>query len=461
MSAGTARCGLVAASLLSFLVAAGPARTDGGPAGTWELHYARREVETRLADTQADSPEAGSGRSEPTVSTAPMIVRLESSRLAIRVESAETIYDFDEKAIYYLEHQARLVARYALHSDIGFRVAEYRNRLVLGRALEQARIAGAPFDPVAVAIGLSIDPDGVGGTVEQRSEGSSMVFLAGGQETARVAFADRACPAALRAALRRFLVYGCRLHPDARRRIIETGRIPRTLTYRVHDSFRDLVVHLELRDIRSGAAAIGIPADYSPPQPDTPLDALLVRMEQGQAGDCPGAEVYAERSTAYEASGSFADAFLTLIEMSLSTGADVSGRIRGLLNRHADDPRLREVREAVTDPSTDPGERLERYAAVDRDGLDMAWLLGVFEANWHTEQGDVDEARRLFLAALGRNPCLAGVYKDLGDIEYRRYEVPTAWRYWDVARRIAPDHPMLEGIAEYERTLESAYPEFF
>ena len=72
-----------------------------------------------------------------------------------------------------------------------------------------------------------------------------------------------------------------------------------------------------------------------------------------------------------------------------------------------------------------------------------------------------DQAVDLFVGALEVNPYIAGVYKDLGDIHYRQYDMYTAWQCWDAARDLAPSHFMLGDIQKLEQHLETEYPEFF
>ena len=60
-------------------------------------------------------------------------------------------------------------------------------------------------------------------------------------------------------------------------------------------------------------------------------------------------------------------------------------------------------------------------------------------------------------------PWSANAYKDLGDTYIAAYNMPNAWLAFDLGREVDPnwqDGPMAE-VAEYEKRLRLAQPEFF
>jgi len=90
-----------------------------------------------------------------------------------------------------------------------------------------------------------------------------------------------------------------------------------------------------------------------------------------------------------------------------------------------------------------------------------AFVLDLYLANLHEGVGEDEEAERLFLAALGENPRIAGAWSDLGRVYYGRYRTGEAWQCWDTARRLCPGHPLLGEHDAREQGLRESYPDFF
>jgi tetratricopeptide (TPR) repeat protein len=75
--------------------------------------------------------------------------------------------------------------------------------------------------------------------------------------------------------------------------------------------------------------------------------------------------------------------------------------------------------------------------------------------------GKPKAAIELLARAIEANPRLTGAYKDLGDLYLQDWDMERAWRCWDIARGIAPSHPLLRGVADYEQMLLERYLEYF
>ena len=92
---------------------------------------------------------------------------------------------------------------------------------------------------------------------------------------------------------------------------------------------------------------------------------------------------------------------------------------------------------------------------------EKAYVLGIFRADMELTLGNRDAAAGLFLAALQKNPFLTGVWKDLGDNFATAADAADAWRCYDIARRIAPQHPLLKDVAAREDAVAKTHPELF
>ncbi len=71
------------------------------------------------------------------------------------------------------------------------------------------------------------------------------------------------------------------------------------------------------------------------------------------------------------------------------------------------------------------------------------------------------EAIGHYLKAIEANPCLTGAYVDLAKILQSQFQTYQAWKCWEIARSIAPDHQMVKGFIQLEKQLLTMHPEFF
>jgi hypothetical protein len=74
---------------------------------------------------------------------------------------------------------------------------------------------------------------------------------------------------------------------------------------------------------------------------------------------------------------------------------------------------------------------------------------------------EIQESRGLLIEALEVNPFLAVAYKDVGDIYLGEYDGRRAWRCWEAARRIAPNHEAVKQVDKLEEMLANEHPDYF
>jgi hypothetical protein len=449
------------AILLAVVIFIPPSFAADAPAGVWELRYAKKTVETPAKEaTESHPPDSEQTVSGPKTSSSELVVRLEPQRLAIRESAVEAIYDFDRREILWVDHDARTVTHSSLFSDVAFRDAEFANRIMLSQVLSKAGVEHGPFDQTQLEVLFSMKKGDPGEPIEMKESGATLSFSVGGTEITTFTPDARALPEVLRQTLGRFLVYCCSLHPDVRRRIGERGHIPASLEYRYRDTPSIFDVDLQLRTARSSANAISVPSGFTPQADDRPLSVLLRRVsvsDEAKKSD----DDYLQEAKSFRESGHAVDALLTLFEMVLATGVQPVDEIRQVATENREDEQLQTLLTAMRVAGEDPQKALDLNVSIDRDGLQKRHVLKIFQANYQTSLGNGDQAVGLFLDALKVNPYIAGVYKDLGDIYYRQYDMHTAWQCWDAARRVAPNHPMLGDIQNLEQHLQAAYPEFF
>jgi hypothetical protein len=92
---------------------------------------------------------------------------------------------------------------------------------------------------------------------------------------------------------------------------------------------------------------------------------------------------------------------------------------------------------------------------------ERAHFLTILEANKRVALGELDVAEELYLDGLEGNPFLTGAWVDLGDLYFKKLQMATAWRCWEVARRIDSAHPVLKSLNDLEKRLQADFPDYF
>jgi tetratricopeptide (TPR) repeat protein len=263
----------------------------------------------------------------------------------------------------------------------------------------------------------------------------------------------------LRESFLHFLVHHCQLHPQVRGRVADSGKVPALLSYRFYEH-GPWAITLRLRSVsRSPDAWTGLPAGFT--RKADPRDPLAPVEEQFQRAvreaRAPTKEDVTRRARESLRGGDALDAYLTSHEFFLQTGLlsrDLQSRIR-----QAADEEVRALLAALG--GSDVRRLVEAAAALERRKPAKGYVLGVIRANALVKAGRTGEARELFQKALEANPYLAAVYHDLGNLYYRDFAMIWAWRCFEMARTLAPAHPVLRPVDQLQARLEKDFPEDF
>jgi hypothetical protein len=423
--------------------------------------------------------EAKGGKAEPKHErkTAQIVFVIGERYLVVRQNGSALEYDFDAKRVLGREKADLPWTGSSLFSVIGFQVAEYQNRVMLGGLLssvglkdqEMLRGMGDTFE-LETLFGLRM-PDERSKQVEglTRMEGKgkrkSWMYTHGGAEVVFFEPSTHMVPAELRDVYTRWFVYCMHLHPEIRRQIVEVGMVParlRTNWCNTGMKGRTEVV-LKSAEVRKGnseaPASVLAVADGASGMLHEVLAASRdpKRWEQRATK-----ESVAKAADEAIADGRALDGVLTLMEFYLQSGVNVTTELARHRQAIGADARCKQFFAAMQQGDKAACERsVEALRVMDRQGLTKAHVLDIHLANALTSLGKTDDAEKLFFSVLQANPLIAGVWHDLGQLYHGGYEMPMAWLCWDNARRLYPEHPMLAGITNLERRLEQDFPEFF
>jgi hypothetical protein len=439
--------------------------------GTWMVlaalvgHSARLPAHVVLTfQVSSHTEPAPSQPQKATDETFPLLVTLGHQFLSTEAKGTRTIYDFERNRIRRLDLQNRTFVDDSLYTDIAFRVLEFHNRMVLGKALRAANVKGASFDNVALVENLFslldddsnslIDPVRIGAGTEYRSEKQTLLSVS-----------DRVLdlPADYRSEYWRFFRYYAGGHPKILASLLPLKGVPEKTTIVLSN------MKIETRTMTLQKLAMTADTPYS-------LEGFTLTMPDREpyttlkllSADAPHelqarvAAALQDRDSAY-AKGKYLDAYLASIEIYLSTGQMDTEWLRAASTQINADAQVLKVGRALGkhEPSESP-RIADDLAAVRSLAPAHVDVVDIFEGN--TRLGISDQGKQgeeLLLTALRADPYITGAWHDLADRYYRTFRMQEAWSCMDAARRIAPNHPMLKSIDGLEQALRSRNPGYF
>jgi hypothetical protein len=389
----------------------------------------------------------------------------------LRVVLADDYLEFEDRdgrVVHdFLSYQSHLVhgddyVRRSLYADIGFRVAELRNRLELIQALEQTDVAAVAGEVVATEHLLAID-DEVSEANIVKTEGKTVSYSFEGKLLAEYSSSGKAITAAQSKALVRFLRYYCGGHPDILADLRARNQLPDSL--RIDVTNVKETTSYQLRTVSAAECDPPRP-DFSalrptvlPPEPLGTLVALALQLSpQGLSNVRLAVSTRAQQTLEQ---GQFLESALRDFELLLMEGHEAPKALAESRQAFLADPDSKILFEALTIGQRDPKRAAALLEPLQKKAGPTAHVVKIFRAGFLLAQGELVQARNLYVEALMANPAIAGAWKDLGDIYHSNYEMDMAWLCWDVGRKLAPDHAMLQETTRLESALRSNYPGFF
>lgn len=392
--------------------------------------------------------------------------------VAVDGDERRMIYDFARHRITAVDFATNTYSDMSLYALPAFFEHELVNRNMLGAAIRQSGVAGPNFamsrfdnettlrllSPIK---GSKEPPPAI--TAEKRN--GLIEFRHDRTVFARCEPSDTPIPTGRRHRFMNYLAYCWPIHPQVRQTIVESGLVPRELTFTGHTTGRVTTTTVKLLAATNGNAPMPtLPTDAKPASTrNRELDSVLATVE-GTARDSgrPTRGDTLSFADGAVAEGRPLDAMLALLEFGLQSGERLSDELASYGTVFRSDPACTAYLAGFDQSSKAAAERsLTGNEAISRVGLKKAHMLDLQRANLLEQLGRRDEAIACYLAVLRANPYHVGALHDLGMLHARGYEEVIAWRCWDVARQLYPDHPMMREIAGIERRLEKDLPDFF
>ena len=407
-------------------------------------------------------------------------IKVCSNGFIVTKENQTLIYDCDRKRITTLNPDKKTYSDISLYADPAFRVAELKNRLALGEMLKKtgAEVAGVSFDPVYASCTFGIKPSsGLNSDeIKRKEKDKEVTYTYKDSVLDKFTTGTRSLNKDEMFGFSRFLIYCCRLFPDARTEIVNSGMLPSSFMFTTQNVPQPTVTEVYvLKSVKDLPVDLQIPSGFKPEfDKKDILKPVYARLEQ--LGKTPPSNVREKTVQEVEAAlkaHNVLDAFLTALEYGLQTGDQGSDIIRTIKDDIPSDPMAQSFLIGLRAPkdSATAKESLRALDSIDRTNLKKGYLLDIFRANLITTMQFNGEKKiettgesspvKSFINVLTINPYITGAYIDLGKIFYEDYDTPSAWRCWDIARSLYPKHTLLTEVYELEANLEKQHPEFF
>lgn len=388
-------------------------------------------------------------------------VQLGDHTVEERSEGTIRIRDFKENKIYLSRGRDGRYTASSLFSDIGFRIYEFRNRMMLREVLDASGVKENPLDHVLMEHLFSLDIDNPT-QIKTKKRKRKITFL---HRNKRLFQCSREGYPLNDHEMERFMLflrYRYGLHPRILEELEKEREIPKNMS--IHRYY------LGVEKYSLSAVSVDSPIDESRgeatklilPEEHRIFELCAVINRKSKDDYTRACTSFLERAVEEAEKGNYLDSMVLFLKYRLASGAEMPEEFLPFEERFNNDDDVALLNSSIDPHSKESAElaleNLERLEKKLREGRSVLMIL---RANILAAFGKHSEAIDLFLEALTMQPMIAGAWKDLGDIYYVQYDTRHAWACWDTGRYLNGDHPLFRSIDEFEWQLRHDHPEFF
>ncbi|QBG47294.1 tetratricopeptide repeat protein [Verrucomicrobia bacterium S94] len=371
------------------------------------------------------------------------------------------IYDYKTRKIHTSSGNG--FQQSSLYSDIGFRSAEFRNRLKIGDMLAAAGMQENPMDRVLMEHLFSMR-SGKAAELKRQNRKTEIQISHNAKPLLSYSTNGISAQNQLKAPFFVFLRIRFGIHPDIIDELTTLDYIPEQLIINQYNTGQQEEISLKLTEVSTDArrperdlqknrisnpASVYVPAQKAMQMSRSDYDAACTSL--------------LTRASEHAGEGEMLDAACLFLSAGLATGIqDMPAAFFDWKESIIADPDVTAMFSALSPRSEEEAEKaLETLDRLYNKTADGKFTLLIFKANILESLGKPEEATECFIKALGQEPAIVGAWKDLGNIYYNMFNTQEAWTCWDTARALNPQHPFLKEIRELERSLEKQNPGFF
>lgn len=394
-------------------------------------------------------------------STYELNVYLGDSFIEERSQGNICIRDFRDKKIYRSSKGKDGFASCSLFSDIGFRVYEFQNRMMLSSILEKSGIEENPMDRVLTEHLFSLTSDKQTNLKREKKK-NRVTFTHNNKALLRYSHESTSVTEAVRDGFLLFLRYRYGIHPQILDELGKSDGISKEIVIYRHNIGTEKI-RLNLLSVDSSTNQ---PRKKTEPVV-IPEDDLVYKLATKVAGSSK--EDYSKACASLKKkavenaeAGNNLDAITLFVGYTLATGKQMPPEFLEFKDEITKDADVQLLFASLSPQSKEAAVRaaidLKTLSEKSKDGISS---ILIFQANILDSLEKQTEAIDSFLAALSKEPMIVGAWKDLGDIYYNNYDAEKAWLCWDTGRSLLRGHKLFQKVNQLEETLLADHPEFF
>lgn len=400
----------------------------------------------------------------PADSRTTLYVTLADDYISARSDHTTTIYDFKNRRRVVLDDVGKTYVDYSLYDTAGFRIFEMRNRIGMNAMMAKMTPDVKPVRKVDLEQELALAEDSAT-VIDAGASADALQLSSEGRPLATWSKHGANAGARDAAHFVQLLRYTQSVHPQVLARLAEGGVIPDNLSFTTNTAFAVSTVSIAVEQVKNAAPPAYSLQGYTRRQAapaQSAIDALMDRMaaqtpEQldalRAAHPCDTAADFREEQ--------LLDTMLGRLECTLATGAPMLAFTPEQLEKlRASVPVSLAFSAINITRQEDYAPSVKTLSGLRNQAPRKAYVLKLLEANNRARLGQHQESQQLFAEVLEANPVLGGAWKDLGDLMIMRFDTPSAWRSWDIGRRIAPKLANFSSVNQLEAEIAKRHPEY-
>ena len=401
-------------------------------------------------------------KAPPKSTSSLLLVEIGKDYFSYEENNKKHVYDFKNDRIITINKDAGTYLDDSLFMDIGFRDYEFQNRLYLGRALGAASIKDNPMAiPLSEHI-FSFTAKEHQTKIKKERKNDDVTFSWSGKELFKHNKNVVNIKSPYKNGFMRFLRYHLGGHPKILVSLQELSGIPSSLTITSYN-VQTKITTLHLKSHKYVADKLPNLSKFKKGKVEGVLASLLSKSTifSEDALNTSVNTLLAKATSAFN-DKRYLDAILTYLEYTLATGKKMPRQFNPQRELITTDLDVKTFFGTLSPKSKEEGQKaVKTLVALRSKSKDRKHILKIFEANTRSSLGMQKESIQLFHATLKKNPYITGAWKDLGELYFRSYNSRDAWRCWDTARKLNPQHKLLAKVTQFEVRLKKNNPDFF
>jgi len=371
------------------------------------------------------------------------------------------IWDFADRKIISSNGQSPSFTHFSLFSDLGFRVYEFQNRIMMEGFLEASGIEENPMDHVLMEHLFSLTSKKAT-KLKRKKRNSRILFKHKDKELLKYSLKGESVEKEVKEQFLMFLRYRFGIHPKILLELEDLDSIPKKLVVYRYDVGKERF-DLELVSKYDNAVRPTSEFTFVINSENNKLFELSEKVANSGEEDYLNACVSLKEKAIKNAEDKDSLNSMSLfLAYSLASGKQMPEEYFTFKEEMKKSKDVQLLLSAINPKSKEAIEKavedLELLSEAAEEGLPA---ILIFKANNLTSLGKHNAAIESFLAALSMEPMIVGAWKDIGDIYYENYDTEKAWLCWDAGRSLNKNHKLFREIDEFEYMLQREHPEFF